>query len=156
MRTSIILCDYAAKDEATGKIHLMGGGWSVTAPLPGPRAVAVFIKVGWTEANEAHKFVLQLLDADGQVVVVEGPAGTQQLSFPGSLEVGRPAGIPPGSEIDASFVLNLGSLPLVPGQRFTWQLDVEGQTLASEGFYVRPVPSVPVQLPPASQEPSGE
>jgi hypothetical protein len=147
MRATLILCDYAAQDAPTGKVHMMGAGWSVTAPLPSPRAVAVFIKVGWTEANEPHKFSLRLVNADGQTVMAEGPAGTQPIEFQGNLEVGRPPGIPQGSEIDASFVVNLGPLPLVPGQRFTWQLEMDTQTIAAESFYVRPLPQLPPNPP---------
>lgn len=140
MRAFIILCDHAVQDVPTGKVHLMGAGWSVTAPLPGPRAVAVFIKVAWNEANEPHKFSLRLVNADGQVESVEGPAGRQPIDFQGNLEVGGPPGLPQGSEIDASFVVNLGPLPLVPGQRFTWQLEMDSAEIASESFYVRPMP----------------
>lgn len=106
----------------------------------------MFIKVDWTEANEQHKFSLRLVNADGQTVTAEGPAGTQPIEFQGNLEVGRPPGIPQGSEIDASFVVNLGPLPLVPGQRFTWQLEMDTETIAAESFYVRPLS----QQPPAT------
>ena len=143
MRATLILCDYAVQDAPSGKVHLMGAGWSVTAPIPGPRAVAVFIKVGWNEANEPHKFELRMVDADGQTATVAGPAGTQPLEFQGNLEVGRPPGIPQGSDIDASFVINLGPLPLVPAQRYTWRLEIDGDLAAAESFYVRPMPVVP-------------
>ncbi len=140
MRASLILCDYAAQDAAGGKAHLMGAGWSVTGPLPTPHAIAAFIKVGWTEANEPHKLVLRLMDSDGSVVSIPGPAGMQSLQFPGNLEVGRPPGLPHGSEIDAMFVLNIGALPLVPGQRYAWQLEIDDEVLATEGFLVRAIP----------------
>ncbi len=149
MRASLILCDYASQDVPGGKVHLIGAGWSVTAPLPGPRAVAVFIKVGWTEANQPHKFALRLADGDGQVVVAEGPVGAQPVEFQGSLEVGRPAGIPQGSEIDAQFAINLNQLPLVPGQRYTWQLEIDGKEAATESFYVQPLPPHTTQPPAA-------
>ncbi len=35
--------------------------------------------------------------------------------FGGTLEVGRPPGVPEGSEIDTTFVINLLPLPLAPG-----------------------------------------
>ena len=141
MRASLILCDYAVQDAPTGKVHLMGAGWSVTQPVPGPRAVAVLIKVDWNETNQPHNFTLHLVDADGQILTAEGPAGTQSVDFQGKLEVGRPAGIPEGSEIDATFVINLAALPLLPGQRYTWELEMDGNKLAAESFYVRPLPS---------------
>jgi Family of unknown function (DUF6941) len=152
MRASLILCDYAAQDMAGGKAHLMGAGWSLTGPLPTPHGIAAFIKVGWTEANEPHKLVLRLVDSDGNVVSIPGPAGLQPLEFPGNLEVGRPPGIPHGSEIDATFVLNISALPLVPGQRYMWQLEIDDGVMATEGFFVR---AMPPQMGVTTQPPAG-
>jgi hypothetical protein len=104
------------------------------------QSVVALIKVGWNEANRPFDFVLRLTDGDGVVVHVPGPAGTQPLEINGRLEVGRPAGIPQGSEIDASFVVPLQPLALAPGQRFTWRLNFGDDEAASESFYVRPLP----------------
>lgn len=131
---------------------MLGAGWSITGPGPAPHAVVILIKVDWNEANEQHKFALRLVDSDGGVVHVPSPAGTQAMEFSGNLEVGRPPGIPAGSEIDASFVVGLQPLPLAGGQRYTWRLQVGDDELASEGFFVRPQgpPAGPVQPGPAT------
>ena len=149
MRASIILCDFAEQDQPGGKVHMLGAGWSITGPQPSAQAVVVVIKVGWTEANRPHGFVLRLTDGDGAVVHVPSPAGTQAMEFAGRLEVGRPAGIPEGSEIDTSFVVPLSPLQLTPGQRSTWRLSFGDEQIASESFYMRPVPQPPMALPPA-------
>ena len=148
MRATLVLCDYASQDIPGGKVNIIGAGWSVTTPLPGPRAVAVFIKVAWTEANRTHAFVLRLADGDGHTVTVPVPTGPQPVEFPGNLEVGRPPGIPEGSEIDAQFAVNLAQLPLAPRQRYTWQLLVDNDELAAESFYVQPFPQLPGMLVP--------
>lgn len=150
MRGALILCDYASQEIPGGKVNIIGAGWSVTAPVPGPRAVAVFIKVAWTEANQPHKFSVRMMDADGRVVTAEGPAGAQGIEFQGNLEVGRPAGIPEGSEIDAQFAINLVQLPLVPGQRYAWQLEIDGTETARESFFV----ARPAGMPPSQNEES--
>ena len=147
MRASLILCDFAETDPVGGKVHMLGAGWSITGPQPAMQSVVALIKVGWTEANRPVDFVLRLTDGDGAVVHVPGPAGAQTLEIAGRLEVGRPPGIPEGSEIDASFVVPLQPLPLTPGQRFTWRLSFGEEEAASESFYVRPLPP-PVGLPP--------
>ena len=155
MRASLILCDYAAQDAPGGKAHLMGAGWSVTGPMPTPHGLVAFIKVGWTEANEQHKLILRMVDSDGNVVSIPGPAGQQMLLFPGNLEVGRPAGVPHGSEIDATLVLNIGPVQLMPGQRYAWQLEVDDEVLATEGFLVRALPpqlKLPTAPPDAEPE----
>jgi hypothetical protein len=140
MRASLILCDFAEADPAGGKVHMLGAGWSVTGPQPSMQTVVALIKVGWNEANRPVNFVLRLTDGDGAVVHVPGPAGEQPLEMAGRMEVGRPPGIPEGSEIDASFVVPLQPLSLAPGQRFTWRLSFGDQEAASESFYVRPLP----------------
>ncbi len=148
MRASIILCDFAEQDQIGGKVHILGAGWSLTGPQPAPHAVVVLIKIGWDEANREHEFVVRLTDADGGVVSVLSPAGTQELSFNGKFEVGRPPGIPQGSEIDASFVISLQPVPLAGGQRYTWRLEVDQRERATEGFFVRAAPVLPQHSPP--------
>lgn len=141
MRASLILADYAAQDTPGGKVHLMGAGWSVTGPAPTTHAVAAFVKVSWDETNVPHAVALRLVDSDGAIVKVPGPEGEQPIEFPGNLEVPRPAGIPHGSEIDATFVVNIGALPLTPGQRYRWELEIDGELRASEPFLARSMPA---------------
>ncbi len=143
MRAALVLCDYAAQDVPGGKVHLMGAGWSVTGPMPTSHAVAAFVKVGWDEANLPHRLALRLMDSDGTTVSLPGLAGEQRIEFPGNLEVPRPAGLPHGSEIDATFVVNVGALPLTPGQRYRWELEIDGEVIAAEPFLVRPMPTPP-------------
>jgi hypothetical protein len=50
------------------------------------------------------------------------------------LEVGRPPGVAPGSNLDASLALNFPQLPLPPG-RFQWQADIAG-AVQVESFMV--------------------
>jgi hypothetical protein len=147
MRAALVLCDYAAQDIQGGKVHLMGAGWSVTGPMPTPHAVAAFVKVGWDEANVRHELSLRLVNSDGATVSLPGPAGEQRIEFPGRLEVPRPAGVPHGSEIDATFVVSIGALPLTPGQRYRWELSIDGEERASEPFLVREM------LPPGAVPP---
>lgn len=148
MRATIILCDFAEQDQPGGKVHILGAGWSVTGPQPAAHAVVVLIKVGWDESNRQHEFIVRLTDADGGVVSVPSPAGTQELSFSGRFEVGRPPGIPQGSEIDTSFIISLQPVPLPGGQRYTWRLEVDQQEHAAEGFFVRGIAPVPQPGPP--------
>ncbi len=148
MRAVIVLCDFAEQEAGGGKVHMLGAGWSVTGPFPTQHAVVILIKVGWNESNRQHQFVLKLTDGDGRAVMVPNPVGgAQPLEIPGQLEVGRPPGLPEGSEIDASFVIQLQPLPLPGGQRYTWRLEMGTEVLATEGFYMRPGPQFP--QPPA-------
>jgi hypothetical protein len=123
----LILCD-AAQADPTGKIHMLGAGWSIMLQ-PGPHAVAVLIKVPWDRANEELSLNLQLFDADGHPVTVETTTGQLPIAGTGTVEVGRPAGIAPGSMLPAAFALNVPALPL-PRGRYEWRLRLADLDLA--------------------------
>ena len=57
------------------------------------------------------------------------------------LEVGIPAGIP----IDAPLAVNLPALPLAPGSRYAWVLEIDGEHGADWhlAFSTRPVSAPP-------------
>jgi hypothetical protein len=117
----IILCDAAQADPSTGKVHMLGAGWSMTRS-PTSHAVAVLMKIPWDRANEP-------------ITVIITPTGVAPaMQAEGKVEVGRPAGIAPGSLLDASFVLNVPPLPLTPG-RYEWRLEI-GEASYSAPFTV--------------------
>lgn len=133
----IILCDAAQSDPA-GKLHMLGAGWSITSSPTAPQAVAILIKVPWDRTNQPLPLTLQLHDADGKPVVLPSPEGPAPLMVTSTLEVGRPAGLPPGSPVNASFALNVQPLPLSSGW-YEWRLDVAGDTFTAS-FLVQPSP----------------
>lgn len=145
VQAQIILCDSAVSEPGTGKVHMLGAGWSITSVPTSPQAVVVLIKIPWDRTNQKIPVRLQLLTADGQPVNIPTPQGEFPISNEGSVEVGRPPGIEPGSLLDASFVLNVGPLPLAPG-RYEWRLDLAEQEITAS-FQVQapqvPPPSVP-------------
>lgn len=131
----MILCD-AAQSAPDGKLHILGAGWSQTGSPTAPMALAVMVKVPWDRANQKIKMAFSLLDADGSPVVLPTPLGPKTLGSEAEMEVGRPAGLPHGSSIDASFALNVGSLPLQPG-RYEWRLLIGGDDKVQAPFTVR-------------------
>lgn len=130
----MLLCDSAVADPA-GKVHMLGAGWSQTGSPTAPQAVALLMKIPWDRANQQIPLKLSLLDADGRPVLI-GPDGAQEpIEASANVEVGRPPGLPHGSVLDASFVVNVPSLPLPPG-RYEWRLDIDQQDHATS-FDVR-------------------
>ena len=126
MKVTLLLADYA--QVAEGKLTVVGGGWSVTGPNPVPFAIAMYVQVPWDQANVKHAFSLELVDADGNPVMVEGEGVEQPIAIAGEFEVGRPAGVKPGSYIDAPLAINLSPPPpLPPGGQYEWRLSVDGQ-----------------------------
>jgi hypothetical protein len=118
-----------AAQEVGGKLYILGGGWSVIGPGQAPMAIALKIEVPWDRTNERHSLLLELLDEDGEPVLVPG-ADEQSvpLQVTGALEVGRPPGIKPGTPIDSALAVTFGPLPLEPGHRYQWRLSIDGAT----------------------------
>jgi hypothetical protein len=126
MRATVLLAD--AAQVVGGKLYILGGGWSIVGPDPSPTAIAVKIEVPWHEADVAHHWELRLLDADGRPVVVDDGTFSRPVAIAESFEVTRPAGVPAGSPLDFHVAVNIGPLPLAPGQRYVWQLSIDGES----------------------------
>jgi hypothetical protein len=130
VKITMMLAD--AAQQVGGKLYVLGGGWS-SAPTPTPpMAVVVKIEVPWDRSNESHEWRLALVDADGRGVRV---TDDQEVHVAGRLEVGRPAGLPEGSPLDAPLVVNFMPLPL-PAGRYEWRLEV-AEWVETIAFQVR-------------------
>lgn len=126
IHVSAMLADYA--QVAEGKLNVIGGGWSVTGPEPCPFAIAGLFEIPWTMANREHRFRFELIDVDGNAVVVETPHGPQEIFFEGGFAIGEGVPLPPGSSQTVPFALNGSALPLAPGNRYEWRLSINGDT----------------------------
>lgn len=129
METTLLLGDYAR--VADGKLDLVGGGWCATGPAPATFGVGMLFHIGWNDANVAHHFTLDLLDADGEAVM--NPETDQpMLHFEGDFEAGRPAGAKAGTVLHTGAVaLNAIGLKLPPGSSFQLRLVVDGDENAA-------------------------
>ena len=121
-----MLADYAIVSD--GKLTIVGGGWSQTGPEPAPFGIGLLIQVPWDQSNTVHTFAVQLLDSDGEAVVLETDEDEgQPVAFGGDFEVGRPPGLKPGTPLDFPVAMNSTPLPLEPG-RYEWRLTIDGQS----------------------------
>lgn len=137
-----MLCDHA--QVAEGKLFICGGGWNITGPMPSASAVAILFEVPWDRANERIKFGARLVTTDNLPVTVVGPLGDPvPVQIAGELEVGRPAGLKRGSELNAPFAFNVPPLPLEPDSRYLWIVEVEGgePSTIHLPFATRPAPA---------------
>jgi len=123
MRITMLLAD--AAQAVDGKLYILGGGWSFIGPQPTPMAIAMKIEVPWDQSNRRHAFELRLLDEDGRPVEVDG----NPVVIRGEFEVGRPAGLPPGTPLDVPVAVNIGPLPLRPGSGYVWRCSMDGESL---------------------------
>lgn len=127
----LILCD-AAVAEQTGKLHMLGAGWTaMRSPIP-PHAVAIMVKIPWDRANQKIHLVVSLLTGDGKPVQI-GPERSQ-IRQEADIEVGRPPGIAHGTMLPASLAINVPPLQLPPG-RYEWRLEI-AETQVAESFQV--------------------
>lgn len=137
MRGLILICDFA--EVLNGKLYIMGGGWSRFALTPGRPfvdvSVAAKIYFPWTSANKPVQMEIALFTEDGGRVTHDG----QPIQVSGAVEVGRPPGLPNGTEIDLPITWKFNALPLAVG-RYEWQLIVDGQRLESAVFDVVNLP----------------
>jgi hypothetical protein len=126
MKVTMLLAD--AAQAVSGKLYILGGGWSITGPEPTASAIALKIEVPWDEANRRHSMTLALVDGDSQPVRLPTPAGQEPLVIQGQFETGRPAGLKPGTPLDAVLAISLAPLPLKPDSRFVWRLTIDNET----------------------------
>jgi hypothetical protein len=126
MKVTMMLADFA--ENVNGKLYIMGGGWSITGPMPSPSAIAIKVEVPWNEANQKHNLKVELLDSDYHPVLVPTPGGNSPLIITGDFEVGRPPGLIQGTPIDAPFAFNIAPIPLTPGRRYIWKLTIDGKS----------------------------
>jgi hypothetical protein len=124
-RVTMMLCDHA--QVAEGKMFISGGGWSITGTPTPPSAVAVLLQVPWTEANRRVTFRLKLVDGDGRPVSQRDVAGqATPVEVNGEVTVGRPAGLPEGTLLDAPIAVTFPPMALAPG-RYVWELWIDGE-----------------------------
>ena len=96
----LILADAAQVNG--GKLYLLGGGWDQlnvgsAFPVTQRMGLAASFLVPWNETNQKRNVELSLVTDDGD----------ELLKINGQIEVGRPAGIPAGSEQRAQLAADM-------------------------------------------------
>jgi hypothetical protein len=147
----MLLCD--AAQEVGGKLYVLGGGWSVIWAAPGglsSMALAIKLEVPWDQTNRKISIAAALMTEDGAPVDLGmGPIGAS-----GELEVGRPAGVKPGTNIDAPIAMSFPGLALGLGG-YRWELSINGTVMAKTAFRVQPAPGFQVAQFESQEEHDG-
>jgi len=121
----MVLADHA--QVADGKLFISGGGWSSRGAGSLPCSVAVLFHVPWQETDKKTEFVLRLIDEDGRPVVQPNALDDTPVHIKGSFTARRPPDWAPGAEVNVPMTFN-AVLDLKPNQRYSWTLEVNGQT----------------------------
>jgi hypothetical protein len=143
MQGFLVLADSANTDRTTGKVHLLGAGWSLTGPPVPPFAIAGFLRIPWDEAKEDLSFRLQLVDEHRTKIELPRADGeSRSVRFEGKLglvEAQPDEDVTREVPMNLSFSLNIPPLPLSPGRTYEWVLEISGVEVASVRFGVRGV-----------------
>lgn len=99
--------------------------------------LAIKFEVPWDEANQKRDFSVRLLTEDGVSPTLQTASGPQQqtVEATGQFEVGRPAGLRPGTPLDRPLAMNFRAVPLPPG-RYVWQIAIEDHVIEQLPFSV--------------------
>jgi hypothetical protein len=125
-------------EAINGLLYLSGAGWTDLRRPVWPQGtpvthlgIGVAILVSWTETNQHHRVRLRLEGADGQAVV----------SVEGDIEMGRPAGLAPGS--DQRGVMGINIEVQFPASGIYRLVASVGEHSRSVAFRVHDVPLPP-------------
>lgn len=135
IRAHVVLADFAEAD-ASGKVHLLGGGWTVTRAGASTHAVVVFLKVPADHFGRPIPVTLRLVSKSGEVVEQPGPGGLQRLEITGQIELQEPLDWDQAVDLDAVFPVNFGALALQAGS-YRWAVEIDGKEAATTDFVVR-------------------
>src|ERR1700722_14277734 len=110
MDAIVLVADWA--EAINGKLYIQGGGWTrVALPPQGGLSCSLAIRflIGWDETNRKHDVVIRLVDEDRRTYQ---PTGGPPVEVKSQIEVGRPAGILEGADLDGVLAVRLQGLPL--------------------------------------------
>ncbi len=179
MRVTILLADKGVVNTAESTVSLLNAGWARTmlrpAPIPQmvpggmmtiPHTVVVLFEVDFDRCNRPIELVLELVNEDGQPVLVPGPIPTeaQPMRFTQQVVIQSPGGAPIGTPGQGNALIEIfPGLPLPPGG-YRWQARLDGEDGGGNwyaGFRVELPPQMPAvtfgaQPIPPSSPPSDE
>ncbi len=134
-------------EAINGLLYLSGAGWSdlfrpvqMGGQIPVNHiGIGVAILVSWNETNQRHRVTLRIETADGKPLV----------NVEGDLEMGRPAGLPPGSDLRGVMAVN-GELQFPAAGIYRVFASV-GEDIKTVTFRVHDAPALPpLMRPPQS------
>jgi hypothetical protein len=135
-------------EAINGLLYLSGAGWTdLRRPTPQPGGpipvnhigIAIALLVGWNETNQRHRVTLRLENADGRDLV------NMQADF----EVGRPPGLPVGSDLRT--VMGINTEIQFPSAGIYRVVAVVAESRRSVSFRVRDVAGAALPAAPPQQ-----
>ncbi len=154
MKVAVLLADKGTVNPQVGTLNLLNVGWQVThvnpqlgigAPLP-PQAVAIFYEVDFDKCNRDIELKVELVNQDGNVIDLMGPAGPQPMILRQQIRVSSVAGMPNGSPGSGNLLLEFVPGPVLEPGGYEWRVTLAGvhNDDWSAKFHVMAPPQAPV------------
>lgn len=140
MRVQVLLADKGTTNPQAGTLNLLNVGWTQTllrpAPMgiaPGllmtaPHAVAIFFEIEPKHCNRSIELIVSLLDEDGHVVDMPGPAGPQEMRLRQQMTVPTPGGVPMGTPGTGNALIEIFPGLIVSPGGYRWSVELDGLT----------------------------
>lgn len=138
MKARLLLARYAEVQNAM--LYASGAGITEIGPDPSPFAIALLIEVPWDETSRRHELKVDIVDADGQPLVVPTPTGEQAFHIVAHFDVGRPPGSVQGRSFMVPVAMNLTPLPFRPGQGYVVRASIDDKVVDETPILTRPSP----------------
>lgn len=134
MKVTALLCD-SAQVAPDGKLYILGGGWAIswTPDQPLKMSLAIMVAVPWNLANQRHNLEVDLLTGDNAPVTPDG--SDEPVKAGGELEMGRPPGMKPGSDLNACIAIPFDGLVLSASD-YVWIIKINGEEKSRIPFRV--------------------
>ena len=116
-----LLCDYA--EVLNSKLYVMGAGFDrVSAGVSSPMALAILWTVPFDMTGREHSIEMSLVTDDGDAYLDSDANPVRVL---GTIEVGRPEHLRPGSTVPTPLAVRLPPIPFPEGG-YSWELAING------------------------------
>ena len=147
----LILADSA--QVVGNKLYLLGGGWDMLAvsagfPVEQRCAIAVSVKIPWNETNQRHTFEMEVSE---ETPGTEAPKSIVKVGS--QFEVGRPPGIPLGSDQRIQLAIDMTLKIEHPGTKVV-VARIEGQEMRRIHFNVVSRPTLTMKPKVGGKAPS--
>jgi hypothetical protein len=122
VKVTLLLADAAQADVATGKIHILGAGWTATgSPLP-QHAIVALVRVPAEEAEVSHQLRVTLVDPAGRAVGAPPGRGAAP-HITGAFKVQK--GATPAIMSDLPLVFQVPGGIALPAGHYAWRLEID-------------------------------
>lgn len=142
MDVAALLCNYA--EVQNNLLYISGAGIDrafVPAGSQGPfvsnLSLAIQVIVPWTQTNQEHDLLVDLVDEDSHPVLVpQGGDQTAPVQAGLRFTVGRPPGLEIGEDQRMSFAVNMPGLPLPSLGVYVFQISIDGSPVGRVPYKV--------------------